>query len=212
MTIKDLIDNYFNDSWDQILPDARGSFSPWREVGMTWEEWSDPHQAFSFLEGLLISDNSFACYWKSIYDKVFIDIPYDNLIKNPFSGINSHFSVRQYAGGCLFDGICYSALRDCLLSIGEKEMIITGGCKEWPSLHLKIPTEFTWHDILKGGYAITSLFNTEDGVFKVFGSRGDWGKISVNAMYPDFCDIVGFSCNDLLDNYESILPDEWKNE
>ena len=62
-----------------------------------------------------------------------------------------------------------------------------------------------------------SILNTEDGVFKVFGPRGDWGKICINevnvvngaVIYDyDILDVVGFADAKLLRTYESMLPED----
>ena len=95
-------------------------------------------------------------------------------------------------------------------------MIITGGVEGTPILHLRIPVRLTWKDICQEGYALMSILNTEDGVFKVFGPRGDWGKICVNevnvvngAVIDDYriLDVVGFADAALLKTYESMLPE-----
>ena len=53
-----------------------------------------------------------------------------------------------------------------------------------------------------------SILNTEDGVFRVFGSQGNWGKICVNEVNIlnatisdyDILDVVGFADTELLKN------------
>ena len=66
------------------------------------------------------------------------------------------------------------------------------------------------------GYALMSILNTEDGVFRVFGSQGNWGKICVNEVNIlngtisdyDILDVVGFADTELLNKYESLLPED----
>ena len=68
------------------------------------------------------------------------------------------------------------------------------------------------------GYALMSILNTEDGVFRVFGSHGNWGKICVNEgnilngtiSDYDVLDVVGFADDALLKKYESLLPEDQK--
>ena len=97
-------------------------------------------------------------------------------------------------------------------------MIITGGFEGWPILHLKIPVRLSWKEICQEGYALMSILNTEDGLFKVFGSRGNWGKICVNYVNSvngefvyDTLDVVGFADADLLKTYESLLPEDLRD-
>ena len=59
-----------------------------------------------------------------------------------------------------------------------------------------------------------SILNTEDGVFRVFGSRGDWGKICVNEVnvvngvpVNDPLDAIGFADAALLKKYKALLPE-----
>jgi hypothetical protein len=217
ITLRQIIDDYDNDQGfvyrcfvgdDPILP--------WNVAGMSEEEWYDPDRSFARLEKYLISDEAFELKWRDVYNRVFTNQTLEESIRNPLAGFQSHLFAKGFVGGYIFEEDTYRSLRRCLLSIGEEEMIITGGVEGTPILHLRIPVRLTWKDICQEGYALMSILNTEDGVFKVFGPRGDWGKICVNevnvvngAVIDDYriLDVVGFADADLLKTYESMLPE-----
>ena len=172
--------------------------------------------SLQILEKYLISDEAFEVKWRDVYNRVFTNQTLEESIRNPLAGFQSHLFAKGFVGGYIFEEETYRSLRRCLLSIGEEEMIITGGVEGTPILHLRIPVRLTWKDICQEGYALMSILNTEDGVFKVFGPRGDWGKICVNevnvvngAVIDDYriLDVVGFADADLLKTYESMLPE-----
>ena len=168
----------------------------------------------------MISDEAFELKWRDVYNKVFTNQTLEESIRTPLAGFQSHLFAKGFVGGYIFEEDTYRSLRQCLLSIGEEEMIITGGVEGTPILHLRIPVRLTWKDICQEGYALMSILNTEDGVFKVFGPRGDWGKICVNEVNVvngsvidnyRILDVVGFADADLLKTYESLLPEDLRD-
>lgn len=221
ITLRQIIDDYDNDQgfvYRCILGDD--PILPWNVAGMSEEEWYDPDRSFARLEKYLISDEAFELKWRDVYNKVFTNQTLEESIRNPLAGFQSHLFANGFVGGYIFEEDTYRSLRQCLLSIGEEEMIITGGVEGTPILHLRIPVRLTWKDICQEGYALMSILNTEDGVFKVFGPRGDWGKICVNevnvvngSVIDDYriLDVVGFADADLLKTYESLLPEDLRD-
>ena len=209
VSIRELINRY---DYDAFIPlflgdDFEKSLD---EIKMTPEEWRDPERSFSYLRKLLISEVLFKQDWKALAERVFVGNPSEDVIRFPEKDFQPDFATKSFLGGYIFDEVSYECLRECLLRLGEKEMIIMGGVSEWPILHMRISLENSWKDILRMGFAVMSVLNTEVGVFWLFGPRGDWGKISVNGIYPNTCDIVGFADAKMLELYESLLPDDYK--
>ena len=221
ITLRQLIDNYNNDGLAFFAAyDGDDCMDlPWKVAGISSAEWYNPDRSFSRLEKYLISDEAFEVKWKYIHDRVFTNQTLEENVQNPFSGFQGHLLTKGFCGGCIFDEDSYRCLQQCLLSLGEEEMIITGGYEGWPILHLKIPVRLSWKEICQEGYALMSILNTEDGLFKVFGSRGNWGKICVNCVnfvngefvYNNTLDVVGFADADLLKTYESLLPEDLRD-
>ena len=207
VSIKELIKRYDNDAFIPLDLDEDFEKSL-EEIKMTPDEWRDPERSFSCLRTLLVSDVDFKQSWKAIGERVFIGNPNEDVIRFPEKDFQPNLTTKSFLGGFVFDDVSYECLRECLLRLGEKEMIISGGFPQWPILHLRISLENSWKDILKMGFAVMSVLNTEDGFFRLFGPRGDWGKISVNGIYPNTCDIVGFADAKMLELYESLLPDD----
>lgn len=209
VSIRELINRY---DYDAFIPlflgdDFEKSLD---EIKMTPEEWRDPERSFSYLRKLLISEVVFKQDWKALAERVFVGNPSEDVIRFPEKDFQPDLATKSFLGGYIFDEVSYECLRECLLRLGEKEMIIMGGVSEWPILHMRISLENSWKDILRMGFAVMSVLNTEVGVFWLFGPRGDWGKISVNGIYPNTCDIVGFADAKMLELYESLLPDDYK--
>ena len=209
VSIRELIKRYDNDAFIPLDLDEDFEKSL-EEMKMTPEEWRDPERSFSCLRTLLVSDVDFKHNWKAIGERVFIGNPNEDVIRFPEKDFQPNLTTKSFLGGFVFDEVSYECLRECLLRLGEKEMIISGGFPKWPILHLRISLENSWKDILRMGFAVMSVLNTEDGFFRLFGPRGDWGKISVNGIYPNTCDIVGFADAKMLELYESLLPDDYK--
>lgn len=207
VSIRELIKRYDNDAFIPLDLDEDFEKSL-EEMKMTPEEWRDPERSFSCLRTLLVSDVDFKQNWKAIGERVFIGNPNEDVIRFPEKDFQPNLTTKSFLGGFVFDEVSYECLRECLLRLGEKEMIISGGFPKWPILHLRISLENSWKDILRMGFAVMSVLNTEDGFFRLFGPRGDWGKISVNGIYPNTCDIVGFADAKMLELYESLLPDD----
>ena len=207
VSIRELIKRYDNDAFIPLDLDEDFEKSL-EEMKMTPEEWRDPERSFSCLRTLLVSDVDFKQNWKAIGERVFIGNPNEDVIRFPEKDFQPNLTTKSFLGGFVFDEVSYECLRECLLRLGEKEMIISGGFPKWPILHLRISLENSWKDILRMGFAVMSVVNTEDGFFRLFGPRGDWGKISVNGIYPNTCDIVGFADAKMLELYESLLPDD----
>ena len=217
MTLRQLIDNYDNDQGDVYRCYPKDDpILPWNVAGMSEKEWYNPDRSFARLEKYLISDEAFEVKWRDVQNKVFTDKTMEDVIRYPFDGFQKAISTKGFVGGCIFDEDSYRCLQQCLLSIGEEDIIITGGVDGWPILHLRIPVGHTWEMICHEGYALMSILNTEDGVFRVFGPRGNWGKICVNEVNIlngtisdyDILDVVGFADTELLKKYESLLPED----
>ena len=217
MTLRQLIDNYDNDQGDVYRCYPKDDpILPWNVAGMSEEEWYDPDRSFARLEKYLITYEAFEVKWRDVQNKVFTEKTIWDIIRYPFDGFQKTFSTKGFVGGSIFDRDSYRCLQQCLLSIGEGDIIITGGVEGWPILHLRIPVGLTWEMICHEGYALMSILNTEDGVFRVFGSQGNWGKICVNEVNIlngtisdyDILDIVGFADTELLKKYESLLPED----
>ena len=211
VSIRELINRYDYDAFIPLYQDDDFEKSL-DEIKMTPEEWRDPERSFSYLRELLISDVVFKQDWKALAERVFIGNPCEDVIRFPEKDFQPDLTTKSYLGGYVFDEVSYECLRECLLRLGEKEMIISGGVPEWPILHMRISLENSWKDILRMGFAVMSVLNTEIGVFWLFGPRGDWGKISVNGIYRNTCDIVGFADAKILELYESLLPDDYKEQ
>ena len=218
LTLRQLIDNYDNDQgllyWSFYEDNP---ILPWNVARMRKEEWYDPERSFARLQRYLIPDELFEIKWRDVYNRVFTDRTLEGIIRNPLSGFQEGIHGKGFVGGHIFQKETYECLQQCLLSIGEDEIIITGGVEGWPILHLRLPVRFSWEDICHEGYALMSILNTEDGVFKVFGSRCCWGKICVNEAnllngvpFFDYCflDVIGFKDFGLLEKYESLLPED----
>lgn len=217
MTLRQLIDNYDNDQGDVYRCYPKDDpILPWNVAGMSEEEWYDPDRSFARLEKYLISYEAFEVKWRDVQNKVFTEKTIWDIIRYPFDGFQKTFSTKGFVGGSIFDRDSYRCLQQCLLSIGEGDIIITGGVEGWPILHLRIPVGLTWKMICHEGYALMSILNTEDGVFRAFGSQGNWGKICVNEVNIlngtisdyDILDVVGFADTELLKKYESLLPED----
>ena len=208
VSIRELINRYDYDAFIPLFLDDDFEKSL-DEIKMTPEEWLDPERSFSYLRKLL-SEVVFKQDWKALAERVFVGNPCEDVIRFPEKDFQPDLATKSFLGGFVFDEVSYECLRECLLRLGEKEMIIMGGVSEWPILHMRISLENSWKDILRMGFAVMSVLNTEDGVFWLFGPRGDWGKISVNGIYPNTCDIVGFADAKMLELYESLLPDDYK--
>ena len=217
MTLRQLIDNYDNDQGDVYRCYPKDDpILPWNVAGMSEEEWYDPDRSFAGLEKYLISYEAFEVKWRDVQNKVFTEKTIWDIIRYPFDGFQKTFSTKGFVGGSIFDRDSYRCLQQCLLSIGEGDIIITGGVEGWPILHLRIPVGLPWEMICHEGYALMSILNTEDGVFRVFGSQGNWGKICVNEVNIlngtisdyDILDVVGFADTELLKKYESLLPED----
>ena len=213
--MRKLIDNYNNDKcdvFDCYLNDD--PVLPWNVAGLSVDEWYNPDRAFARLEKYLISDDAFEAEWRNVYIRVFTDQTLEESVRNPLGGFRNHLFAKGFVGGCIFDEDSYRSLQECLMPLEEEDMIIIGGVEGWPILHLKIPVRLSWKEVCQEGYALMSILNTEDGVFRVFGSRGDWGKICVNEVnvvngvpVNDPLDAIGFADAALLKKYKALLPE-----
>lgn len=151
----------------------------------------DKNKARIFLDKYLFDEDEYFSKWKKIEDIIFqnkeIGLP-KKIIKNEYS----YFFGR---GGVLFDERDFNFLQECILRIGDKNLIIVqndfGEKMESPILRMKFPADISWRELMSGNFISSFLFEMPFNEYFVYSESGLWGKYAAND-YDFPLDVVGY--------------------
>lgn len=162
-------------------------------IGLSLEEWLSEDLAIEMLERFWIDDQEWTEEWQPRKEKVFQRLTLEEMWHSPEKAFLSDWSVKGYdTYEPFYDGTVYERLRQCLLDLGEKEMVMMEEYPEGPfPVRLRIPLSMSWSDILRGGYLLLSIMRQDYGNYMIFGSLPIWGRY-VALESDKGLDLLGF--------------------
>lgn len=154
-------------------------------------EWGNVQMAQNYLNKYWLSKDEYNIKWKPIQTEIFTSL--DTHL--PHLVFKDNYKLGAMIGGCLFTKEDFEQLRECLLTIGEKNLIIientfSDQLKE-PAFRMKYPTSITWEELTNGNFISSTIIEHPHKEFFVFGASKNWGKYSAND-YELPLDIIGF--------------------
>lgn len=169
----------------------------------------DKNIAKNYLQKFYLSSDEYFGHWKKIEDSIFQNKE-EGLAKKIIRDEFFYFFGR---GGTLFEERDFNLLQECILKIGDKNLIIVqndfGEKMESPILRMKFPADISWRELMSGNFISSLLFEMYFNEYFVYSESGLWGKYAAND-YDFPLDIVCFKPEiaDVFKKYKNLSEED----
>lgn len=183
--LQNLIDKYSSEFYYYLF-----------ENDLTLQEWVG-QKGKDFLNKYYISNNVYNQKWLKKHSEIFKNV-YDRYPKEVFSSGYKYFAID---GGVLFEEEEFNILKECMIDIGDKYLIIIQNTQKENATPLRMcfPIDISWSELASGNSISTILFKMSANEYFVFSESCSWGKY-VASESDDVVDIYGILNNDKIIN------------